>query len=64
MIRIVIKKAHKHGAKIGICGQAPADKPDFAQFLVSEGIDSISITSDSILKTLKAINQIEHELDN
>nr|QBK89095.1 MAG: pyruvate phosphate dikinase [Mimivirus LCMiAC02] len=64
MIRMVIKTAHKYKKKIGICGQAPADKPEFAQFLVSLGIDSISITSDSILKTLKAISQIENELDN
>jgi len=64
LIRMVIETAHKCEKKIGICGQAPADKPEFAQFLVSLGIDSISITSDSILKTLKAISQIENELYN
>jgi len=63
MIRRVIKVSHKHGVKIGICGQASADMPDFAQFLVSEGIDTISITPDSILKTLKAISEVEKKLD-
>ena len=62
MIRMVIKIAHRNGVKIGICGQASADMPDFAQFLVSEGIDSISITPDSILKTLNAISQVENKL--
>jgi pyruvate,water dikinase len=48
MIEIVIKRAHKQGKKIGICGQAPSDYPDFAQFLVNAGIDSISLNPDSV----------------
>ena len=44
---------------MGICGQGPSDYPDFAQFLVEEGIDTISVTPDSMLKTIKAINKIE-----
>ena len=48
MIEMVIKRAHKQGKKIGICGQAPSDYPDFAQFLVNAGIDSISLNPDSV----------------
>jgi pyruvate, water dikinase len=51
MISNVIKTVHKHGRKIGICGQAPSDYPEFAKFLVNEGIDSMSLNPDSVLKT-------------
>ena len=44
MIATVIKKAKHAGVKIGLCGQAPSDFPEFAQFLVKQGIDSISFT--------------------
>ncbi|MEK7486274.1 MAG: phosphoenolpyruvate synthase, partial [Planctomycetota bacterium] len=50
MIRMVIKSAHQKGRKVGICGQAPSDHPDFAQFLVEAGIDSISLNPDSFVK--------------
>jgi pyruvate, water dikinase len=46
--------------KVGICGQGPSDHPDFAQFLVEEGIDSISVTPDSVIKTIRAIHTIEN----
>jgi pyruvate,water dikinase len=49
MIENVIREAKKAGAKIGLCGQAPSDHPDFAAFLVSCGIDSISVTPDSFV---------------
>ena len=49
MIENVIREAHKAGAKIGLCGQAPSDHPEFAGFLVSCGIDSISVSPDSFL---------------
>jgi pyruvate,water dikinase len=52
MIREVIRKAKKNKRKIGICGQAPSDFPDFAKFLVKEGIDSISLNPDSVIKTM------------
>lgn len=58
----LIKTAKANGTKVGICGQGPSDYPDFAQFLVEEGIDTISVTPDSVLKTLKAINKIEQEI--
>jgi pyruvate,water dikinase len=45
--------------KIGICGQAPSDYPEFAQFLVEQGIDSISLNPDSVLKTRLAIAKTE-----
>ena len=49
MIRTVISKAHECGAKVGLCGQAPSNYPDFARVLVDAGIDSISVTPDSFL---------------
>jgi pyruvate,water dikinase len=48
MIRMVIEKAHKHGRKVGICGQAPSDHPEFGEFLVKCGIDTISVTHDAL----------------
>src|SRR3989339_810427 len=51
LISIMIKKAKKNKRQIGICGQAPSDFPDFAQFLVKEGIYSISLNPDTIIKT-------------
>lgn len=58
MISRVIKVAKENNKKIGICGQGPSDFPDFAQFLVEQGIDSISVTPDSFVKTVNAINKI------
>ncbi|MBI2743295.1 MAG: phosphoenolpyruvate synthase [Chlamydiales bacterium] len=52
MISDLIKVAHRKGRKVGICGQAPSDYPDFAEFLVSSGIDSLSLNPDSILPTI------------
>ena len=49
MIETVIERAHKAGAKVGLCGQAPSNDPTFARFLVEAGIDSISVTPDSFL---------------
>lgn len=59
MISMVIQSAHKKGRKIGICGQAPSDYPEFARFLVENGIDSISLNPDVVLKTTKDILSIE-----
>ncbi len=59
LIRQVIKKAHKCNRKVGICGQAPSDFLDFATFLVEEGIDSISLSPDTVIKTSIAIAKIE-----
>jgi pyruvate,water dikinase len=61
LIAEAIRKAHAAGIKIGICGQGPSDHPDFAEFLVREGIDSISLNPDSVLKTLPRIAEAEAE---
>lgn len=62
MISHLIRIAKKSNVKVGICGQGPSDFSDFAQFLVEEGIDSISVTPDSFMKTVKAIARIEQEI--
>jgi len=62
MLSQLIQTAKKFGVKVGICGQGPSDHPDFAQFLVEQGIDSISVTADSVIKTIKAIHKVEQEL--
>jgi len=51
MIRLAIEAAKRNSKKIGICGQAPSDYPEFARFLVEQGIDSISLNPDSVLRT-------------
>jgi pyruvate,water dikinase len=61
MIASVIKTAKAKGVKIGICGQAPSDYPDFCEFLVGEGIDSISLTPDAVLKTTLAVLEFEKQ---
>jgi pyruvate,water dikinase len=63
LIRDVIQRAKQNKKKIGICGQAPSDFPDFASFLVEEGIDSISLNPDSVVKTRMAIAKKEAELE-
>jgi pyruvate,water dikinase len=55
MISDVIAVCRKRGRKIGICGQAPSDYPEFVEFLVEQGIDSISLNPDTVLKTTIAI---------
>lgn len=57
MILQVIEKAHRHGCKVGFCGQAPSDRASYAQFLAEAGIDSISVTPDSFLNVLSNLSQ-------
>ncbi len=59
MVQQAITTVKKHGRKIGICGQAPSDYPEFARFLVEQGIDSISLNPDSVLKTLLEVAAAE-----
>ncbi len=59
MVKMAIKAAKKYNRKIGICGQAPSDYPEFAQFLVEQGIDSISLNPDSVLKTMLEVAKVE-----
>ncbi len=62
MVAMAIRAAKAKGCKIGICGQAPSDYPEFARFLVSEGIDSISLNPDSLLQTWLDIAAVEATL--
>ncbi|MBD3675778.1 MAG: phosphoenolpyruvate synthase [Planctomycetaceae bacterium] len=59
MIEQVIETVHQAGRKIGICGQAPSDYPEFAKLLVKHGIDSISLNPDAVLKTTLLIQEME-----
>jgi len=62
MIASVINVAKARGKKIGICGQAPSDYPDFAKFLVEQGIDSISLNPDAVMKTTAMILELEQSV--
>jgi pyruvate, water dikinase len=59
MISNVIREAHAAGAKVGLCGQAPSDHPEFAEFLVDCGIDSMSVTPDSFIAVKKRVAKAE-----
>jgi pyruvate,water dikinase len=58
----LIAAAKKHKKKVGICGQAPSDFPEIVKFLVQEGIDSISLISDTVIKTTMTVNKKEEEM--
>ncbi len=62
LIASAIQRVKACGRKIGICGQAPSDYPEFAEFLVEHGIDSISLTPDSLLRTLPRILEAEQRV--
>jgi pyruvate,water dikinase len=62
LIRRVIAVGKKTKTKVGICGQAPSDYPQFARFLAEEGIDSISLAPDTIVKTTIDIHKLEQKL--
>jgi pyruvate,water dikinase len=62
LVEQVIRRARACGRKIGICGQAPSDYPEFARFLVKCGIDSISLSPDTVLKTTQDIVDVERRL--
>ena len=62
MIQMAIRSARKTETTIGLCGQAPSDYPEFAAFLVKEGIDSISFNPDALLKGIENINKAENGL--
>ena len=64
MVKMAITSAKNNKRKIGICGQAPSDYPEFARFLVELGIDSISLNPDSVLKTILEIADVEKTIDN
>jgi pyruvate,water dikinase len=61
MVEMAIDAAHRAGKKIGICGQAPSDYPEFARFLVEKGITSISLNPDTVIQTTHFILEVESE---
>jgi pyruvate,water dikinase len=63
MIRKVIQEAHKAGVKVGLCGQAPSNYPEFAEFLVEYGIDSISVVPDSFISVKNHVAEAESRIN-
>jgi len=61
--QMALERVRKTGKKIGICGQAPSDYPDFAKFLVQHGIDSLSLNPDAVIKTTLEILTVEQDQD-
>lgn len=61
-IRQLIETAHKAGKKVGLCGQAPSDHPEFASFLVEAGIDTISLNPDSVVKVIRRVAETEKQM--
>ena len=62
MLRLAVDGAKRNGRHIGICGQAPSDYPEVAEFLVRVGINSLSLSPNSVLPTLRRIAELEHRL--
>jgi len=62
IIAHLIKVAHENGCTVSICGEGPSNLPDFAEFLVRVGIDSISVNNDAIVATRKHVAQVEQKL--
>jgi len=63
LVSQLIKTAHEHDTPVGICGQAPSDDPEFAAFLVRQGIDSISLNPDSVIPVIRRVAEVERESD-
>ncbi len=61
-LRQAVEGARRNGRHVGICGQAPSDYPEVAEFLVECGIDSISLTPDSVLRTIRHVLEVEKRL--
>ena len=62
MVAQAIEAARRAGKKIGICGEAPSDYPEFARFLVERGINSISLNPDTVIQTTHIINEAEAQM--
>ena len=58
----LINVAHEHGCTVSICGEGPSNLPDFAEFLVKAGIDSISVNNDAVVSTKKLVASIERKI--
>ena len=63
MIEMLIQKAHKNNTKVSICGQAPSDYPEIVDFLVENGIDSISLNPDSVVDMKKRVAELESKME-
>jgi pyruvate,water dikinase len=63
MIRLAVEGCRRNGRHSGLCGQAPSDYPEMAEFLVAIGIDSISLNPDTVLKTTERVLALEKRLD-
>ena len=63
LISAVIQKAKKNKRKVGICGDAPSTFPDFAEFLVRCGIDSLSLSPDAVVKTILRVIEVEKKIN-
>ena len=64
MIRMAVEGCRRNGIHSGLCGQAPSDYPDMAEYLVELGIDSISLNPDTVIKTTQRILELESRLEN
>jgi pyruvate,water dikinase len=62
MIRMAVEGCRRNGIHSGLCGQAPSDYPDMAEFLVRVGIDSMSLNPDTVVKTTRQILVVEQQL--
>jgi pyruvate,water dikinase len=62
MIRLAVEGCHRNGIHSGLCGQAPSDYPDMAEYLVEIGIDSMSLNPDTVLKTTRQVLEVEGRL--
>jgi pyruvate,water dikinase len=62
MIRMAVEGCQRNHRHSGICGQAPSDYPEMAEYLVRLGIDSMSLNPDSVLTTIQRVGKLEQEL--
>jgi pyruvate,water dikinase len=62
-LTMAIDGAHAQGRKIGICGQAPSDHPEIAELLVRHGIDSLSLSTDVVVRTRLSVAELERRLE-
>jgi pyruvate, water dikinase len=63
MVRMLIEQAHEADTPVGICGEAPSNYPDFAAFLVRHGIDTMSLSPDSVIEVKQRVAEVEKQLD-
>ena len=63
MLEMAVIGAKRNGRYVGICGQAPSDYPEVAEFLVKLGIDSLSLIPDTVLETTRRVLEVEQGLD-